>query len=603
MLSTAQALAGLFLAAAGTLALDPAAAMVTPAPTCGGNNPCADQVSAVPACATGCIESAASGIGCVYGDYGCQCSQSDAIQETAILCVVNACGLDSPAVIDAVGNLCACVTASPTSSCTDQPASTTSTEPPVITEPPTCGGNPCSDFVSAVPACATGCIESAASEVGCAQGDYGCQCISSDAIQETAILCVVNGCQMDAPNVLTAVANMCSCVTASPVTPCTVSSSTTNTVDVSSTTPEPPISESATTSPTATITTPPECPHPCAASISAVPSCATACITSAASAVGCTQGDYGCQCGNSDAIQGQAVNCVVGACGFGGALDVVGSVGALCSCVTASPATACEATATSATGGGDSTETGASTTFSGVETSTTSSEAETSTDCSEAETSTTYSEAETSTACSEAETSTGDGEGSFPPTTTPTGTTTASVPDSTCTDEPEPSTTATGGEGSVPPSSEPTATEAPCPSESESGAGPSGFETETRTVEITTSICDDESGTMPPVPSCTAGCGGGDDGGDNSGDDGGDGDEGGDASGSSPSSQPSGGSGGGSGSGSIGSGGSTANPTKPPAGASTTTPKPPVVTAGASNMVLVGTRCLACIVAAVIAFI
>lgn len=344
MLSTTKAVAGFLLAAAGALALDPAAAMVTAAPACGGNNPCADQVSAVPACATGCIESAASEIGCVHGDYGCQCAKSDAIQETAILCVVNSCGMDAPAVIGAVGNLCSCVTASPTSPCTDEPPTTTS-EPPVITDAPTCGGSPCSDFVSAVPACATGCIESAASEVGCAHGDYACQCASSDAIQETAILCVVNGCQMEAPNVITAVGNMCSCVTASPTTPCATATST-STVEVIITTttdvPEPPTT--TTTLATSTITEAPECPHPCAASISAVPACATACITSAASVIGCGGEDFSCRCDSSAAIQATALNCVVGACGFGDALQVVKSVGALCSCVTASPATSCEAT-------------------------------------------------------------------------------------------------------------------------------------------------------------------------------------------------------------------------------------------------------------------
>ncbi|KAK4136097.1 hypothetical protein BT67DRAFT_340213, partial [Trichocladium antarcticum] len=61
-----------------------------------------------------------------------------------------------------------------------------------------------------------------------------------------------------------------------------------------------------------------------------VPGCATACITSAASVVGCGSSDYGCRCSSSAAIQASAIGCVIGACGIDQALKVPPAVGALC---------------------------------------------------------------------------------------------------------------------------------------------------------------------------------------------------------------------------------------------------------------------------------
>ncbi|EFX05101.1 hypothetical protein CMQ_5363 [Grosmannia clavigera kw1407] len=117
--------------------------------------PCAAQIALVPVCATDCIESAAvTNVGCVNGDYACQCASSSAIQNAALNCVVSGCGIATGlAVISSVSN------------------------------------------ISAVPACATGCISSAAvTNVGCVDGDYACQCVSSSAIQNAALNCVVSGC-------------------------------------------------------------------------------------------------------------------------------------------------------------------------------------------------------------------------------------------------------------------------------------------------------------------------------------------------------------------------------------------------------------------------
>ncbi|TVY83538.1 GPI-anchored CFEM domain protein [Lachnellula suecica] len=82
----------------------------------------------------------------------------------------------------------------------------------------------------------------------------------------------------------------------------------------------------------------------CDAFVSAVPSCAATCINSAASAVGCTAGDLGCQCSSSQssAINSLAINCVVAGCGIPTALAASASANAVCKCA----ATAVAATTT-----------------------------------------------------------------------------------------------------------------------------------------------------------------------------------------------------------------------------------------------------------------
>ncbi|KAK3291063.1 uncharacterized protein B0H64DRAFT_51298 [Chaetomium fimeti] len=279
MLSTTKAAAGLVLAAAGALAFDGGAAIVTPGLSCGGDNPCAPQVSAVPTCATSCIESAASNLGCVGDDYSCHCAKYDAIQNSAINCVLGACGLGGALQVpDAVGALCSCVTANPTTPCNEPTSSalietttststidtTTSTSrppnptptsassspsssstiikpeptpttPTTTTPPPTTCPHPCAPSISAVPACATSCIVSAASAVGCSDNnDYPCRCASSAAIQQSAVGCVLGACALDeALRVVDAVGALCACVTASPVTGCGGDGEGTGSVSVS----------------------------------------------------------------------------------------------------------------------------------------------------------------------------------------------------------------------------------------------------------------------------------------------------------------------------------------------------------------------------------
>ncbi|KAF2205235.1 hypothetical protein GQ43DRAFT_51998 [Delitschia confertaspora ATCC 74209] len=71
----------------------------------------------------------------------------------------------------------------------------------------------------------------------------------------------------------------------------------------------------------------------CDSVASAVPSCGQECLLSAGSAIGCSTGDYRCQCSSSDALVSTALGCVLNACGFESALAVQTSASAICDCV------------------------------------------------------------------------------------------------------------------------------------------------------------------------------------------------------------------------------------------------------------------------------
>ncbi|KAK4152190.1 hypothetical protein C8A00DRAFT_44734 [Chaetomidium leptoderma] len=500
MLSTTKVVAGFLLATAGALAHDPRAAMVTPVPSCGGN-PCSEFVSAVPACATGCIESAASQVGCAHDDYSCQCVSSGAIQATAINCVLGGCGADAFGVIGAVGSMCSCVTANPTTPCTESTSTSTidvittttiisSSSKPTPT--PVCPSNECSFPSPAEHECVAGCIDAVLPEFGCNElEDWNCFCNNFRKISNRAFKCAY-ACGTDVYSAFNGPASKgCTCLLEECKTPPSSSSSSSTQPSTTTMTPLP----------SSTITTAPECPHPCAPSITAIPTCATSCIVSAASAVGCGGSDFDCRCSSSAAIQASAVGCVVGACGIDEALKVVDAVGTLCSCVTASPTTACDFSSTSpaslpSTRNDDAPET------------------------------TTTDEPCTETTTSSSSSSSNN---SFPPTTT---TTTDDEPP--CTDdEPEETTS------------------------SSSNGGSSFPPTTTRTGDDSGDDDDDGRVTEPPGSGCTAGCDGG---GDNGEGGGGIGEGGGGSSGSgpSPTTPPPAGSGGG------GGGGSTSTTPKPP---------------------------------------
>ncbi|KAK0654179.1 hypothetical protein QBC41DRAFT_238427 [Cercophora samala] len=201
-----------------------------------------------------------------------------------------------------------------------------------ITPGPSCGEFPCGAELAAIPSCAVPCIESAGLGLGCGTTDYGCQCDNLDALQGAAVNCVIDGCggfDNAIPVVYSAVA-MCQCVGSnSPLpTPCPSSTSTTE---------EPVITEA------------PCGDFPCSAELEAIPACAVPCIENSGEKLGCGKTDYGCQCQNLDAIQGDAVMCVIDACGgFDNAIPVVYSAVAMCQCVASNTPlpTACPTTST-----------------------------------------------------------------------------------------------------------------------------------------------------------------------------------------------------------------------------------------------------------------
>lgn len=71
----------------------------------------------------------------------------------------------------------------------------------------------------------------------------------------------------------------------------------------------------------------------CSLTLSQVP-----CITSAASAAGCSGGDYRCRCSSSSVIQASAQNCVISNCGIATALQVQAGASSVCACVATAPA-------------------------------------------------------------------------------------------------------------------------------------------------------------------------------------------------------------------------------------------------------------------------
>lgn len=70
-------------------------------------------------------------------------------------------------------------------------------------------------------------------------------------------------------------------------------------------------------------------PVSCDATRSGIPLCASSCLSSAAvTQARCRANDAICQCQNQEVIQGAGANCIIGGCGFGGAIDVLNSISA-----------------------------------------------------------------------------------------------------------------------------------------------------------------------------------------------------------------------------------------------------------------------------------
>ena len=199
-----------------------------PAPT--HTQACPESECSLPTaneCINACIDPFLTEAGCnTYEDWNCYCKSFRSISSKAFACV-RACGADGTAFSNAAGKGCDCIakpcpTNNPTTTAppptTEAPPTTT---PPPTTEPPAECPHPCEASVSLVPKCATDCIVSAATAVGCDGRDFECRCSSSAAIQASAFNCVVGACGLEgAVGVLDPVSNLCKCVAASPATSC-----------------------------------------------------------------------------------------------------------------------------------------------------------------------------------------------------------------------------------------------------------------------------------------------------------------------------------------------------------------------------------------------
>ncbi|KAK1777562.1 hypothetical protein QBC45DRAFT_469479 [Copromyces sp. CBS 386.78] len=227
---------------------------------------------------------------------------------------------------------------------------------PVITEPPTeCGLDSweCAILYSAVPVCATAIIESAALDVGCAHGDYKCECSKSEELQGFISNEVVESRGvLGGLDVFKALSSLCGCdATAPTFTACPTGGAPSSVVNISSSVPavpssepqpsaepsttdgcdddeptissiivapsgqpsgepssQPPITFTTTSSPVEPSGNPTEpCGEEswaCAPEYAAVPTCAVDIIAKAGLQVGCAGGDHKCECSKNEEIQG-----------------------------------------------------------------------------------------------------------------------------------------------------------------------------------------------------------------------------------------------------------------------------------------------------------
>ncbi|KAK3399337.1 hypothetical protein B0T20DRAFT_460836 [Sordaria brevicollis] len=298
------------------------------------------------------------GTGCAHGDYKCECGKKEELQGMIFNEVIENCGLlGGLDVVKAVSYLCDCdATATTFTACPTVAPTTTTSEPPIITEPPAtptdCGLDSweCAPLYSAVPSCATALIESAALEVGCPHGDYKCECSKKEELQGLIFNDVIDACGLlggldvvKAPSAEPSDGDDCDDddePTASSVIPVPSSQPS---AEPSS---QPPVT--TTSSPGTQPSGSPTCGEEswaCADEFAAIPTCAVDIIAEAAVKVGCAIGDHKCECSKNQEIQGLVFNDVIAACGVLGGLDVVKYVTYLCECDAANPTfTPCDGT-------------------------------------------------------------------------------------------------------------------------------------------------------------------------------------------------------------------------------------------------------------------
>ncbi|KAK7413310.1 hypothetical protein QQX98_007820 [Neonectria punicea] len=339
---------------------------------------CLSLTTLFPDCAYPCVTSAGSAVGCtVSTDLVCRCDpvSSRSIQALAVGCVIAACikAGELGSALAAGLAICGCAaTAIPDATTTSEalPETTTTSEAPlpdtttdltttttaleattnlVTTTEDTTGPittttsaedsattgycdteSPCQASFDAVPDCAESCLSSAAvTEANRSSDDYECQCSSTAAL-----------------NVLNAVSSLCSCVEASPSTPCTETATepprdTTTKSEVSQTSEtatetETTKSEDTTEEPTCTAGTAKDC-GPVAST--AIPECAQACFTSAAPSIGCDVDDNACQCEEEAqaSLSQLLIPCVLTACDSGDLPAIITGASSVCACATAAP--------------------------------------------------------------------------------------------------------------------------------------------------------------------------------------------------------------------------------------------------------------------------
>ncbi|MCJ1269379.1 hypothetical protein MMC22_009271 [Lobaria immixta] len=104
-----------------------------------------DAIAAeIPSCASTCIVSAASAVGCAKGDYKCQCGdKSAAIAESALPCVVEGCGaVTGLAVQSSAGAVCGCAATAAAAPASTTAAVETPTSKAVVSSPPVASSTP-----------------------------------------------------------------------------------------------------------------------------------------------------------------------------------------------------------------------------------------------------------------------------------------------------------------------------------------------------------------------------------------------------------------------------------------------------------------------------
>ncbi|KAH6898156.1 hypothetical protein B0T10DRAFT_543170 [Thelonectria olida] len=290
------------------------ASETSPTQGCDPKSPCQASVDAVPSCAQACISSAAvTSASCSFGDLECQCSSTAVIQNAAQGCVIGGCGLSGAIqVLDAVSNLCGCVSANPTTPCTEtgtKPPTQTETQPTDTATQPTLTQTQPTD------------TETQPTGTETQPTDTETQPTVTET-QPTETETQPTGTETDTQT---------GTQTCSQTETQTGSHTETGTQTETQTK-----SDTATGGATCTAVTTQDC-GPVAST--AIPKCAQACFTKVAPSIGCDVDDYTCQCQDEaqSSLSQLLVPCVVTACDSGDLPAIITGASSVCACATAEP--------------------------------------------------------------------------------------------------------------------------------------------------------------------------------------------------------------------------------------------------------------------------